>query len=234
MTSFNNRILDMLLRVLVFTQSFPQYFLEGSIARRLIDRLDAAAKKMLEYRKAQHSGKGDSKVSTAERAAAHDTLLSQLNLLSRNAKALNFSQFWLSRDETDKSLVNQAETFIERAEPLKQSFIDRHMAPDFIDQLSAARQNLWKAMSNQTFTQHSRTSATEAISEALDEAMAALAELDPVVENLLQNDRPALAVWQSARHVARYTGSRRAKPDEATEDPSPPPVSDNGAAAAQA
>jgi hypothetical protein len=158
-------------------------------------------------------------------------LRSQLDTISRTAKGLSLAEFWQSRDKSDHSLVEMAHMFASRAEPLKQLFIDSHMAPDFIDKLNAAVENLEKTIMNQVFKEGTRITATSAINEARYAALTALERLNPLMENLLRDDPPALRLWQSARHVERYAVSRRAEPDAAAEDP---PITNNGAAAAQA
>jgi len=46
-------------------------------------------------------------------------------------------------------------------------------------------------------------SATAAIEKTQSNAIAALQRLDPMMENLLRDDPPTLAVWNSCRHVER-------------------------------
>ena len=233
MTSLNKRVYEMLVRIRVFAQSFPHLFAKGSPAGQLLDEIESAIQKFSVHKTSQASSKGDAKVSTAARALARATLRSQLDAISRTARGLKLGQFWLSRDKSDRSLVEMGHMFASRAEPLKQMFIDSHMAADFIEQLNAAVQKLEKTITDQVFRENTRKAATSAIDETRNDALSALERLDPLLENLLRDDRPALTVWQSARHVERYASPRRIEPDAAPEGPPIPPITNNGAAAAQ-
>jgi hypothetical protein len=149
---------------------------------------------------------------------------------------LKLGQFWMSRDKSDRSLLAMGQTFASRAEPLKQAFIDSHMAPDFIERLNAAVENLEKTIKDQVFRENTRMAATSAIDQTRNDALSALERLDPLMENLLRDDPPTFTVWQSARHVERYLSPRprRVESDATEADPSVPPIANTGAAAAQA
>jgi hypothetical protein len=208
-----------LLPTQVFASRYQQFFTKGSPAGQLLDVIAGAIQKLSDHSTSQASGKGDAKVSTEDRAAARTALRSQLDAISRTAKGLNLSDFWLSRERSDRSLVAMGRMFVGRAALLKDLFIGSHMAPDFIDKLNVAVENLEKTIFDQVFQEGTRITATSAINETRNAALAGLQRLDPLMENLLRDDPPALALWHSARHVERYTGGKRAKQNAAAEDP---------------
>src|SRR2546428_144633 len=80
------------------------------------------------------TGKGAAKRSAADRAQARKALRSQLEAISRIAKALKLSQFLMPRDKGDIATVDTGQSFAQHAQPLKQLFIDNHLPADFIDQ----------------------------------------------------------------------------------------------------
>jgi len=86
MTSFNKRVFEMLVRVLVFSKTYPQFFAKGSPARLLIDEIESIMQKWSAHKTSQTAGEGDAKISTGDRAAARDALKSQLEAISRTAK----------------------------------------------------------------------------------------------------------------------------------------------------
>jgi len=86
MTSFNKRVFEMLVRVLVFSKTYPQFFAKGSPAGMLIDEVESIMQKWSAHKTSQTAGEGDAKISTGDRAAARDALKSQLEAISRTAK----------------------------------------------------------------------------------------------------------------------------------------------------
>jgi len=105
------------------------------------------------------------------------------------------------------------------------------MSPDFIEKLRDSVDRIEKTILDQVFKEDSRARATSSIDEAQTAAVSALQRLNPLMENLLGDDPPALRLWQSARRVERLSSSRRGKRDPAAEDP---PVTTNDTIAAQA
>jgi hypothetical protein len=215
MTSFNKRVYEMLVRVQVFSTTYPQLFQKGSPTGQLLEEIESAVQTLSAHNASLTSGKWDAKRTTGERALASAILRGQLDTISRTARGLMLGQFWMSRDRSDRSLVEMGQIFGSRAEPLQQAFIDSHMPPDFLEKLNAAVRNLEKTIRDQVLREGARLAASSAIEKTLNSALSTLEGLDPMVENLLRDDPPALTVWQSARHVERYTRSRRVEPDAA-------------------
>jgi hypothetical protein len=123
--------------------------------------------------------------------------------------------------------------FALQAGPLKQQFLDGHLPEDFIEKLNAAVQDLEQKIKDQAFSKGTRLAATVAIEQARNEALPALQRLDPVIENILRDDPPTLAIWESARHVERYGVSKSAETEAPPAPPSPnPPVTNSTEAAA--
>ena len=95
MTGFNKRIYDMLTRVLVFARTYPQFFHEGSRGAQLSGEIDTAVRKLSAEAIAKASGKRAVKESSRDRAEAREALRDQLVAISRTAKGLKLSQFWI-------------------------------------------------------------------------------------------------------------------------------------------
>jgi hypothetical protein len=216
MTGFNKRVYEMLVRIVVFASTHPQYFPKGSAAAGILEEIEAAVQSLSTHQGSQTAGREDGRSSTNARTLARARLRSQLEAISFTAKGLQLSQFWMSKDRSDRSLLTLAPIFASRAEPFKQKFIDSMLPPDFIDRLGAAALDLENAMKDQISKVNSRVSATSAIERSRTAALEALDRLDPMMRNLLRDDLPTLAVWQTARHIERPTSSKR--------EPEPPPT----------
>ena len=137
--------------------------------------------------------------------------------ISQTARAQGLPEFWMPRNRGDNSLVQVGKVFLKNAQPVKQLFIDGHLPADFLEKLHVAVHNLELAIKEQTASKTVRTSATRAIEEARMEAVSALQRLDPIMENLLQNDAPTFAAWQTCRRVERAGISKSV-------DEEPPPA----------
>ena len=222
----------MLARIGVFAATHTQYFAKDSPAGQLLDEIEGAIGKLSACKTSQTSAREDRKLSTVDRAAARTELRRQLDAISRTARALNLGQFWVPGDKSDRALAEIGQIFATRAEPLKQTFIEGHLLPDFLDSLKAAVQNLEKTMAEQVSRAGVRIAATSGIEQTRNDAMSAVDRLDALMQNVLRDDAPALAVWRSARRVERYARPRRAELASAPAAPSIPPISGTAAPAA--
>jgi hypothetical protein len=220
MTSFNKRVYEMLLRVLSFTENYRQRIGEGSPITPLLTLIEASAEKFAAQQSSNNSATEDGRVHTTSRGEARAALKDQLLAIGRTAKGLKFQQFWIVRDPSDLSLMTTADSFIQRAEPLRQAFIDSHLPSDFLDQLKSASRRLRDAINGQISTKGTRIQSRSAVDEARNQALTALENLDPLMENLLSDDLPALTAWRSARHVERYAIRKRA--ETSSPEPAPP------------
>ena len=229
MNSFNKRVFEMLKRVVVFATTYPHLFDKGSLAGQLQEQIQAAVQDLAGYATSQVSGKGAVRRSGGSRAEARGALRSQLEAISRTALGLNIPEFWMPRNRGDQSFLDVGKAFLKNAQPMKQLFIDGRLPADFLEKLDVAVQDLEQAISDQTVSRGARTSATRAIEQTRADAVAALQRLDPIMENLLQDDPPTLAVWQSWRHVQRTGVSKLV---ESAGSPSGgPPITNTNAAA---
>lgn len=209
MTLFVKLFLEMLLRVQVFAQSRPHSFAEGSPTAQLIHELRGITEKLSAAVRTEASHESTATLASRERARARTTLKNHIGTISRAARGLAMDLFWVPRDGNDRALVRIGQLFAADAEPLRQEFVNANLAPDFIEQLNVAVDTLDKAIGVRTFRVGDRQSTKVAVDQARLEAQALLQRLDPLMLNLLQNDLPALAFWQSARRVERRPRAAR-------------------------
>ena len=154
--------------------------------------------------------------SSITRGEARGVLRSQIEAISQTARAQGLPEFWMPRNRGDNSLVQVGKVFLKNAQPVKQSFIEGQLAADFLEKLEIAVQNLELAINEQTAGKARRTSATRGIEETRMVAVSALQRLDPIMENLLRNDAPTFAAWQTCRRIERAGVSK-----SANEEPPP-------------
>jgi len=198
----------MLGRVLVFANTYPQFFAKDAPTSPLIERIGAAAQKLSAHANSQTSSRRAVRISSNDRSEARAALRGQLETISRTARGLKLSEFWLPRNKSDRAIVETAHLFAAKAESLKQAFIDSYMPADFLEKLNLAIQNFEKSIKAQAFSIGTRLAATAAMDQARTDALSALESLDPLMENRLRDDPPTLAVWESARHLERYGVAR--------------------------
>jgi hypothetical protein len=212
MTSFNRRVYEMLVRLIVFAKTYPQFFGQDTFPGQLMAQIEAAVQKLSEHVTSQTAGEGSVKVATDERKKARAELRGQLEGISRIGKGLGLTEFMIPRDRNDVALVHVGRTWSSLVQQHKQKFLDSRMPADFIEKLDVAVQKLERTYHEQTYSIGTRQSATVKIDQTRTEAFAALKQLDPIMENLLRDNPAALAVWESARRVPRYAN---AKPEQA-------------------
>ena len=202
------RVYDALVRVLGFAGKYPRFFAQGSRESDLIGQIEDAAKKLSAGGISHTIGRGAVQQTSEERAAIRASLSNQLTVISKTATSMDLSQFWLPRDRSDRALVEFGHKFVLEAEPLQQKFLECRLPPDFIDQLKATVAKLDQTITRQAVCKGDRRNASATVIGARDAAVGALQRLDPLMDNVLREEAPVLAEWQSARRIARPSKTR--------------------------
>jgi hypothetical protein len=132
-------------------------------------------------------------------------------------------KFRLAHSHGDQRLIAAARGFALDAAPLAEQFVAHDMPATFLADLDAAIGAFEKAIADHSTTNENNLAAKQAIEVALKAGTAAVLRLDAIVFNRLGNDREALVMWRSARHVSRLgvSGGRSTPP---AADPVPTPV----------
>ena len=233
MTIFNQCVYEMLVRVLLFIDQRLHLLAEDSPMTPLIQKLKEAVQKLAAYAVSERSGKHDERISAEARAQARGQLRNQLGRVSRTGRGLKLGRFCVPVDGTDTNLVELGHVFAENAEPVQELFIASHMPANFLDELKDSTRSLDQIMKDQVINRDRRLTAGLEIAKTRSEALAVLQCLDPMAKNLFWNDPTALAVWDRARRIERY--SKPADPGDANEAEDPPGgAADTGATAATA
>ena len=240
MTSFNKRVQQMIRQVLVFGEAHPELFEKESLNGRRLAELAAVAERLETQAQSQIQGQRVATISAADRTDARTGLRSQMEAISRAAKAVDISGFWMPRGRGDETLVSVARTWPDEAELHKDLLLKANLPADFIEQLKAATDTVQAVIQEQRAHQLKRMKATEEVNKVRAEAMAIVQKIDPLVENMLAPDSTLRKIWTTLRRIPR---SSRAKGAEVTAEapaeavaPAPgstdPPATRAGAAAA--
>jgi cob(I)alamin adenosyltransferase len=217
MTDYSKRVFEMLVRVMVFRSTHQDLIGKDSSADQILQKVDAAFKKISAQATQQASGKNAVRLSSGERTTAREDLRQLLESISRTAASMGLKQFFMPRDRSDRAVADVARIYAKTAEPFKREFVTHLMPEDFIDRLNTGIEKLERAIEQQAASKSSRKSATAAISGAQAEALSALTRLDPIMDNLLQGNSPVKAAWNAARRIERAQVSKKSPGKEETD-----------------
>jgi len=216
MTNRNKRVFEMLVRIVVFRETYRNLIAAGSQEDKLFDVVEAAHTKLAEHATLQTSGQNAGLLSSGERRAAREELRSHLETLCRTAAGIGLKQFFMPRDKSDRSLSYVGRVFIPQAELLKSEFVANHLPEDFVERLQASVERLEGAIATQAVTKGKHLLATTGIASEQSKALAAIARLDPIIENLLRENETVKSVWESARRVEKASTGKSASPPESS------------------
>jgi type I site-specific restriction endonuclease len=219
------RILEMLVRVRQWILSRIAAFPDGSRGRELFDAVNTLIGKMETHAATQSLHAHASKEKTAQRRAADEALHKLLEAINRTARSMSRSmpgveeKFRLPSNKHGQTWLATARAFVLEAEPLKDEFIKRSMAPDFIDDLKARILAVEQYQDGQAQQSAGRVTSTANVAEAAEQGLEAVRELDAIVRNIYADNEAELAAWESASHVER--APRRARTETPTAGPAP-------------
>jgi hypothetical protein len=222
MKDTERRRYETFLRVREFINGRATQFPPTTLAGELLTRLNTVIDEMETHTTAQSSGRSSTLQSSANKAAAREELRSDLDAISRTARAMSIStpgledKFRAPRSVSDQELLATARAFAADAQPLKTEFTRRGLPEDFLEDLNADIEDFEQAVNQKIQKRESQVAATAAIDGALERGINTLRELDAIMRNRFANDPASLAAWLSASHTQR--SPRRAR----TETPPAP------------
>jgi hypothetical protein len=119
------------------------------------------------------------------------------------------NKFRLPRSGSDQALLIAASAFATDARPLKAEFIRHEMDASFIEDMEAEIDALQHAISTQNTGRGAHVSATISLDAQTERGLIAARKLHAILRNKFRDDPPALAAWESARHVERVARQRK-------------------------
>ena len=224
---------QMILRVRDFGVEQAVSFPPESLGGQLFAIVIAAAPRLEQHFKEQSLGRSAVREGTTSKAVAKEALQKLMERMRRTARSMSrtmpeiAAKFRLPRSQSDQAMIVTAETFATDAVPVKSEFLRRAMPADFLEELAELITDFRNAVNNQQAGESDRVRATAQIEETLEEALAAVQELNAIVLNTFADDPAILATWTSARHVQRLPRAKQpsVRPQLAPEPTTPPPAS---------
>ncbi len=227
---------DMLARVKQFGVTYAELFPPDSLGARSFAALGAALDQASGSVTSDVQGRTATRKGTLSKADAREALRAKLEGLARTARAIvpdvpavKGSFRLVTAGKNDLELLAAARSFILDATPLAERFIAHGLRPTFLADLQSAVETFEAAARDRVAARQARASAGAGITQALDAADEALARLDAIVPNIIQERPTVLAAWTVARRVqrngARGPGQATPAPNEsgATEPTNPIP-----------
>lgn len=215
MTTLTARILEMLIRVRQFGLSHPAGFPAGSRGRELLDLVDEYIDTIEELLATYEQHARAAKEKTSVKQAAVAALRKLMTSISRTARSMARNtpgienKFQMPGGETVQELLAAGRSFLTEAEPLKDEFIRRGLAPNFVDDLRGRIMLLDQTVDQQAQKSAARVAANASLTATARSARQTVRELDATVRNVFAADEATLAEWESASHIER--ASRRAE-----------------------
>ena len=215
MNNVFTRTQEMFLRVQMFTSERAASFPSGSLGAEMREEINSVVQALGNALASQTSGLNSAQQATGAREAARQTLRADLQAMTRTARAMALdtpgleNKFRLPRSGSDQALLAAARAFAADAVPLKAEFIRHEMPASFIEDLRAHTADLERTMGEQNTGRGAHVSATASIESVIERGMNATRKLDAIVRNKFRDDPATIAAWESARHVASATRTRK-------------------------
>jgi len=224
---------QMILRVGDFGVEQAASFPPASLGGQLFAIVIAAAPKLEQHFTKQSLGRSAVREGTTSKAVGRAALRQAVERMRDTARSMSRkmpeieAKFRLPRSQSDQALIVTAETFAADAIPVKDDFIRYAMPADFLEELGELITEFRNAVDSQQTGEASRVRATAEIEDTLEEAIAAVQELNAIVRNTFADEPGLLATWTSARHVQRLPRTKETPvaPQLAPEPITPPPAS---------
>ncbi|MFN0123259.1 MAG: hypothetical protein ACKV2V_22375 [Blastocatellia bacterium] len=201
--------LEMYTRVREFGQKFRGEFPEGSRCFQLLADLDRA---MTSINHAEHTRRveaGNVIDESNERNELRDSLKSQLAAISRTAKGIALERkgfdrkFRVPSRGADQDLVAVAQAIVAAVIPVQGDFIHEEMPADFLTELQETITAFTQVIERQGGAREEKSSATDSLNGAFQEATRIVRKMDAPVRNRFQGNPAVIAKWEKASRIER-------------------------------
>ena len=213
---------QMLTRIDNFFIKFVSLFPTYTAAGEAFAAIGSFCKKLAALLSAQVSYGSQVLAGSNARAAARNTLKTQLVSVDRTARALNLNNLhWTGKRTTDQALINAGRAFASDAEAVKEQLILHGLAPEFMGNLIAAVVELEAAILAEDNAKSGRKAAIDEFDKILEEALTQVKRVEALVSNTMADNPTVMAAWNTARRMAKLRGSKPST-ETATDSPGPP------------
>ena len=222
MKSQDRKIYEMLVRVRDFGVLHATQFPPASSGGKAFGEMNTVVSELEHHATVQTANSGGSRVGTATRATLRETLRRTLRAFHVTARAIAVDNPGLDKQfraaaRGDLALLSAARGFLEDATPLKAQFIEHEMPADFLEDLKRHIDDFQEAVTVQNRSAQARINATASLDSMIERGLATMDRLEAIVTNKFREERPTLAIWESASHIERSIGRSgdQPKPDPA-------------------
>jgi len=230
MNDMTVRRLEMCVRVAGFLAKNPVVFGKGSQGPALVAQFQRVVEDLRGLIVKHSSSTVAARGNSGRRATARQALLGALDNISRCAAGIAVTRpgfgdtFRLVRNVNDTELLVSAHRFAGNAEPLRSDFVRFEMAATFVEDLNSKIKDFEQAMSDHSVRRSEHVATCELIDTEMKNALAILAQLDPVMSNKLADATDLKAQWENVRHIERAWIIQKAEPQPAPIAGVPPTV----------
>jgi len=212
----SRRKLDTFTRVAAFGAEHASDFATNSIGKQLFTELSSIVATLGGHASSQTSGQGSARQGTSSRSAAREELRSDLEAISRTARALADTipgiedKFRIPRTNlSDQHLLAVGRAFATNAVPFSEQFIALELRADFLQDLNDDIALLETAISEQASGKGDYIAARAEIERSVEAGVSAVRKLDAIMKNKYPNNSGVLAEWLSASHTERSPRRKR-------------------------
>jgi hypothetical protein len=221
MNDMTVRRLEMCVRVAGFLAKNPVVFGKGSQGSALVAQFQRVVDDLRGLIVKHSSSRAAARCNSERRGAARQALLGALDNISRCAAGIAVTRpgfgdaFRLVRNVNDTDLLVSAHRFAGNAKPLRSDFVRFEMAATFVDDLNSKIKDFEQAMSDHSIRRSEHVATSELIDSEMKNALAILAQLDPIMSNKLADAADLKAQWENVRHIERAWVAKKAEPQPA-------------------
>jgi hypothetical protein len=236
MTSQIRRILEMVLRVLVFLRAHlsddPAYVAN-------VARLEASAAKLQALAAQEQSGHIEVNAAVVTKDELEASLQDGLTLLSRLAvtatrddPAMPVRLTIPKPHSTQQALITGARAVVTEAKAQQDKLTKFGMTPGYLDQLAATVDQYEQAIGAKGSGKSAHVGANAEMHDVAVEIVSLVRLLDAIQRPGFRHDPEKRAAWKSARTILRRTPKPQAEPVQPPTDPTPPPAGNQKTSAA--
>jgi hypothetical protein len=200
---------ELLTRVHAFGEAHATTFPPGTVGAQMFATVARCLQEAAEQAAATVAAHGHGRHVTTSKTTARLALRRSLEAIRRTARALAIDSrgldrpFRLPRSSSEQRLLFASRGMARSAARSKATFIRYGMPAAFLDELTARIDEFDRAIRARGGARAKRVRAKVRLDAALNEGMMATRRLDAVVFNALGSDPSAMALWETARCVAR-------------------------------
>ncbi len=215
---------NMLVRVKEFGSKHADLFPVGSAGATTFAELGFLVDRLNSHAVSQSSGRTNAQKGAVGKAAARVALRDAVHAIVKMARGMAVANpeigatFQRPVNRSERALVTRAEQFVISAAPFAAAFVSCGLPGTFVADLQGKLDAFGASSKAHTTAKQAHITARKDITVTVASALAALQQLDPIVEYRLGNDPGLLAAWRSARHVeqpARHSATPGAQPASA-------------------